>query len=378
MEPDDARLALRRHATSKIASADDLWGLRTFGFRGEALPSIAAVSRLTLATRPAGADGGFKLTVEAGVETDAREAGIPVGTAGRGARPVLQHAGARQVRQVRGDRDRQHLRGDAAARAGASGRAPPAARRGPGRAGPAAPPRSRRTGARGARPARRRRAARGRRRRRRLPRARVPGQSRGGRRTRRATRSCSSAGASCAIASLLHALALGYGTAARKGALSDGGAVPGPAGRRRRRQRPSAEAGGPLRARAGGLRGRAPRRAAPPSRARPGCATGGGARPMRTFTQPPQRAARRLDDGGPPRNGGSVVTDAGRGGAAAAGAGRAAAARARRGRRRRARHGCAGDAARPWTTGAPAVLRGPDLRRAGRTARIWCARRATS
>src|SRR6187549_3573990 len=40
MEPDDARLALRRHATSKIASADDLWGLRTFGFRGEALPSI--------------------------------------------------------------------------------------------------------------------------------------------------------------------------------------------------------------------------------------------------------------------------------------------------------------------------------------------------
>ena len=52
MEPDDARLALRRHATSKIVSADDLWGLRTFGFRGEALPSIAAVSRLTLSTRP--------------------------------------------------------------------------------------------------------------------------------------------------------------------------------------------------------------------------------------------------------------------------------------------------------------------------------------
>jgi DNA mismatch repair protein MutL len=80
MEPDDARLALRRHATSKIASADDLWGLRTFGFRGEALPSIAAVSRLTLATRPADAPAGFKLTVEAGVETDAREVGIPAGT----------------------------------------------------------------------------------------------------------------------------------------------------------------------------------------------------------------------------------------------------------------------------------------------------------
>ena len=95
------------HATSKIASADDLWGLRTFGFRGEALPSIAAVSRLTLATRPPDAAAGFKLTVEAGVETDAREAGIPVGHAGRGARPLLQHARAREVRQVRGDRDRR-------------------------------------------------------------------------------------------------------------------------------------------------------------------------------------------------------------------------------------------------------------------------------
>jgi DNA mismatch repair protein MutL len=80
MDPDDARLALRRHATSKIASADDLWGLATFGFRGEALPSIAAVSRLTLATRTPDASAGYKLTVEAGVETDAREVGMPVGT----------------------------------------------------------------------------------------------------------------------------------------------------------------------------------------------------------------------------------------------------------------------------------------------------------
>jgi len=80
MPPDDARLALRRHATSKIAAAEDLWGLATFGFRGEALPSIAAVSRLTLTTRPPEAEVGFKLTVEAGVETDAREAGIPAGT----------------------------------------------------------------------------------------------------------------------------------------------------------------------------------------------------------------------------------------------------------------------------------------------------------
>ncbi|HTB57624.1 MAG TPA: DNA mismatch repair endonuclease MutL [Polyangia bacterium] len=80
MAPDDARLALRRHATSKIAAADDLWGLSTFGFRGEALPSIAAVSRLTLATRPPEAEAGFELTVEAGVETGAKEIGMPPGT----------------------------------------------------------------------------------------------------------------------------------------------------------------------------------------------------------------------------------------------------------------------------------------------------------
>jgi DNA mismatch repair protein MutL len=80
MSPADARLALKRHATSKIAEADDLWRLRTFGFRGEALPSIAAVGRLTLLTKTPGAAAGFRLTVEAGVETDARDAGIPDGT----------------------------------------------------------------------------------------------------------------------------------------------------------------------------------------------------------------------------------------------------------------------------------------------------------
>jgi DNA mismatch repair protein MutL len=82
LPPDDARLALKRHATSKIVAADDLWGLATFGFRGEALPSIAAVSRLTLSSRPRDADdgAGYRLVVEAGVETDAREAGVPVGT----------------------------------------------------------------------------------------------------------------------------------------------------------------------------------------------------------------------------------------------------------------------------------------------------------
>lgn len=80
MSDQEARLALRRHATSKIRSVDDLWGLTSFGFRGEALPSIAAVSRLSLATKLPGAAAGFRLTVEAGVETEAREVGMPDGT----------------------------------------------------------------------------------------------------------------------------------------------------------------------------------------------------------------------------------------------------------------------------------------------------------
>src|SRR5271170_4639893 len=67
MDPSDAPLSLERHATSKIRHRDDLFSLRTFGFRGEALPSIASVSRLKLVTRARGVSEGTEVVVEAGV-----------------------------------------------------------------------------------------------------------------------------------------------------------------------------------------------------------------------------------------------------------------------------------------------------------------------
>jgi DNA mismatch repair protein MutL len=80
MTAEETRLALLRHATSKIVSPDDLWGLTTFGFRGEALPSIAAVSRLTLRTKRPGGTAGFSLGYEAGMETSSGDVGMPDGT----------------------------------------------------------------------------------------------------------------------------------------------------------------------------------------------------------------------------------------------------------------------------------------------------------
>lgn len=65
MLPGDARLAFERHATSKIRESDDLFSLTTFGFRGEALPSIAAVSEVLLRTRTSDSETGTAITVKA-------------------------------------------------------------------------------------------------------------------------------------------------------------------------------------------------------------------------------------------------------------------------------------------------------------------------
>ncbi len=80
MSRDDALLAIERHATSKIAGDQDLFNIRTLGFRGEALPSIAAVSRLSLVTREAASDAGTELTIEGGRLVNVAEAGAPEGT----------------------------------------------------------------------------------------------------------------------------------------------------------------------------------------------------------------------------------------------------------------------------------------------------------
>ena len=80
MSEQDALLAIERHATSKIRSADDLDSISSFGFRGEALPSIAAVSRFEMLTRREGEDAATHIQIDGGILRDVSQAPGPVGT----------------------------------------------------------------------------------------------------------------------------------------------------------------------------------------------------------------------------------------------------------------------------------------------------------
>ena len=80
MDPADAQLAVERHATSKIARPEDLGAIRTLGFRGEALPSIASVSHFVLRTRARGAESGTEIRIDGGTIVSVRDAGTREGT----------------------------------------------------------------------------------------------------------------------------------------------------------------------------------------------------------------------------------------------------------------------------------------------------------
>jgi DNA mismatch repair protein MutL len=80
MTGDEALLSLERHATSKIRLASDLDRIATFGFRGEALPSIASVARFTMQTRPAAAPSGTEIAINGGKLIHRREHGMAPGT----------------------------------------------------------------------------------------------------------------------------------------------------------------------------------------------------------------------------------------------------------------------------------------------------------
>ncbi len=96
IEPDELRIAFERHATSKLSSEDELWRIGTLGFRGEALPSIAAAADVELASRPAGALVAGRIVLRDGAIERQGSAGAPPGTT-----VTVQHLFRRQPARLK-------------------------------------------------------------------------------------------------------------------------------------------------------------------------------------------------------------------------------------------------------------------------------------
>ena len=126
MNHDDALLAFERHATSKLRTADDLLSIATLGFRGEALPSIAAISRLMLETRDAEDNEGTRVEFAGGKLISVKPAGVPAGTSISVSDIFYAVPARRKFLKIGNDRAGAHRFAGHALRAGASRNAIPA------------------------------------------------------------------------------------------------------------------------------------------------------------------------------------------------------------------------------------------------------------